>query len=101
MTQGLNSFGSCFLYQGIELIVVDMPAYYIHLDEAFLPVDKDKILVSTFILPHWFLTLLRERGYKLIETDMEDPKLTNNCIALCAGQGAFLCDRNENQKKSG
>ena len=79
---GIEQLRQLLSYQGIELIVVDMPAYYIHLDEAFLPVDKDKILVSTFILPHWFLKLLRERGYKLIETDMEDPKLTNNCICL-------------------
>lgn len=86
---GIEQLRQLLSYQGIELIVVDMPAYYIHLDEAFLPVDKDKILVSTFILPHWFLKLLRERGYKLIETDMEDPKLTNNCIALAPGKVLF------------
>ena len=66
-----------------------MPAYYIHLDEAFVPVDKDKILVSTFILPHWFLNMLKERGYQLIETDREDPLLTNNCIALEPGKVLF------------
>lgn len=86
---GIEQLRQLLSYQGIELIVVDMPAYYIHLDEAFLPVDKDKILVSTFILPHWFLKLLRERGYTLIETDMEDPKLTNNCIALEPGKVLF------------
>ena len=59
------------------------------LDEAFVPVDRDKILVSTFILPHWFLKLLQERGYRLIETDRDDPMLTNNCIALEPGKVVF------------
>ena len=86
---GIEQLRTLLSYQDIELIVVDMPAYYIHLDEAFLPVDKDKILVSTFILPHWFLKMLKERGYQLIETDMEDPMLTSNCLALEPGKVLF------------
>lgn len=87
--EGIAQLRQLLSYQGIELIVVDMPAYYIHLDEAFVPVDKDKVLVSTFILPHWFLKMLRERGYQLIETDRDDPMLTNNCIALEPGKVLF------------
>ncbi len=86
---GIEQLRALLSYQGIELIVVDLPAYYIHLDEAFLPVDKNKILVSTFILPHWFLRFLKERGYELIETDMDDPKLTNNCLAIAPGKVIF------------
>lgn len=86
---GIEQLRRLLSYQGINLIVIDMPAYYIHLDEAFVPVDKDKILVSTFILPHWFLNMLKERGYQLIETDREDPLLTNNCIALEPGKVLF------------
>ena len=86
---GIDQLRRLLSYQGIELIVIDMPAYYIHLDEAFVPVDKDKVLVSTFILPHWFLQLLKERGYQLIETDRDDPMLTNNCIALEPGRVVF------------
>lgn len=87
--EGIEQLRRLLSYQGIDLIVVDMPAYYIHLDEAFVPVDKDKVLVSTFILPHWFLKMLQERGYKLIETDRDDPMLTNNCIALEPGKVLF------------
>lgn len=86
---GIEQLRQILSYQGIELIVVDMPAYYIHLDEAFVPIDKDKALVSTFILPHWFLKMLQERGYQLIETDRDDPMLTNNCIALEPGKVLF------------
>ncbi len=87
--EGIRQLKGLLACQGIELIVVDMPAFYIHLDEAFVPVDKDKLLVSTFILPYWFLKLLRERGYTLIETDREDPFLTNNCLALAPGKVLF------------
>lgn len=86
---GIEQLRTLLSYQGIELLVVDMPAYYIHLDEAFVPVDKDKVLVSTFILPHWFLKYLSERGYQLIETDRDDPMLTNNCIAIEPGKVLF------------
>lgn len=86
---GIEQLRTLLSYQGIELIVVDIPAYHIHLDEAFLPVDKNKILVSTFLLPHWFLNLLRERGYQLIETDRDDPMLTNNCLAVAPGKVIF------------
>lgn len=86
---GIEQLRSILSYQGIELIVIDMPASYIHLDEAFVPVDKDKILVSTFILPHWFLSMLRDKGYALIETDREDPMLTNNCLAMAPGKVLF------------
>ncbi len=87
--EGIEQLRRLLSYQGIELIVVDMPAFYIHLDEAFVPVDKDKALVSTFILPHWFLNMLKERGYTLIETDRDDPFLTNNCLALSPGKVLF------------
>lgn len=87
--EGIEQLRTLLSYQGIDLIVIDMPAYYIHLDEAFVPVDRNKLLVSTFILPHWFLHMLKERGYELIETDREDPMLTNNCIALEPGKVLF------------
>ena len=76
-------------YQNIELIVIDMPAYYIHLDEAFVPVDKNKVLCSTFILPFWFLKMLKDKGYEIIEADRDDPLLTNNCLAIAPGKVLF------------
>lgn len=86
---GIEQLRTLLSYQGIELLVVDMPAYYIHLDEAFVPVDKNKVLVSTFILPYWFLKYLTDKGYQLIEADRDDPMLTNNCIAMEPGKVLF------------
>ena len=87
--EGIEQLRRLLSYQGIELIVLDMPAYYIHLDEAFVPVDKNKVLCSTFILPFWFLKMLKEKGYEIIEADRDDPMLTNNCLAIAPGKVLF------------
>lgn len=87
--EGIDQLRMLLSYQEIELIVLDMPASYIHLDEAFIPVDRDKLLVSTFILPDWFLEKCRDHGYTLIETCNEDPLLTNNCLTLEPGKVLF------------
>lgn len=87
--EGIEQMRRLLSYQGVELIVLDMPAFYIHLDEAFIPVDRDKLLCSTFILPFWFLDLMKKRGYQIIETDRDDPFLTNNCLCLEPGKVLF------------
>jgi N-dimethylarginine dimethylaminohydrolase len=45
---------------GIELVVVPMSGYSIHLDGHFGMVDVDKALVDPTGLPHWFLDKLAE-----------------------------------------
>ncbi|HEY7560706.1 MAG TPA: arginine deiminase family protein [Gaiellaceae bacterium] len=47
---------------GVELIVVPMCGYSIHLDGHFAMVDVDKALVDPTGLPHWFLDRLGELG---------------------------------------
>jgi N-dimethylarginine dimethylaminohydrolase len=45
---------------GIELLVVPLPGFSIHLDGHFAMVDAGKALVDAVGLPHWFLDRLRE-----------------------------------------
>lgn len=97
--EGIAQLKSLLSYQGIDLIVVDIPAYYIHLDETFVPVDRDKVLASTFILPFWFLKLLKDRGYQVIECDRDDPMMTNNCIAIAPGK-VLLSDQGGRTRKN-
>ncbi len=51
---------------GIELIVVPMSGWSIHLDGSFVMVDTDKALVNPVGLPHWFLDQLSELGIEAI-----------------------------------
>ncbi len=87
--EGIEQLRALLALQNIDLIVVDLPAYHIHLDEAFMPLDRDKILCSTYILPYWFLKMMRDRGYQIVECDRDDPMLSNNCIAIAPGKILF------------
>lgn len=87
---GIDQLRDILSWQGMELIVVDLPAHLIHLDETFMMVDKNKALVDITNIPHWFLELLQERGIELIITDPNDPPLTNNCLCLSPGKVLFL-----------
>lgn len=51
---------------GMELIVVPLGGFSIHLDGHFGMVDVDKALVDPAGLPHWFLDRLRESGIETI-----------------------------------
>src|ERR687893_739363 len=51
---------------GIELIVVPMAGFALHLDGALAMVDVDKALVHPPELPYWFLSRLVELGIEPI-----------------------------------
>jgi N-dimethylarginine dimethylaminohydrolase len=87
--EGIEQLRWLLALQGLELLVVDVPADKIHLDEMFLMLSYDKALVDTRIIPHWFLRKLRDMGIEAIEVDPEDPPLTNNCIAIAPGKIIF------------
>ncbi|RYM06684.1 amidinotransferase [Sporolactobacillus sp. THM7-7] len=86
---GIDQLRAILSWQGMELIVVDLPSSMIHLDEVFNMVDVDKALVDPSNLPHWFLRMLEERGIQLIYTDPLDPPMTTNCLCLSPGKVLF------------
>ncbi|PZD95429.1 amidinotransferase [Paenibacillus sambharensis] len=86
---GIEQLRNLLSIQHIELLTVDMPAGKIHLDEAFMMVDRDKALINRDLLPYWFLTHLQDLGIKLIHVDPEDPLLTINCLAVRPGRVIF------------
>lgn len=71
---------------GIDLITVDLPSTIIHLDEAFLAVDRKKAIVNCELLPYWFLDHLLQDGYELIHVDPKDPPLTINVLPIAPGR---------------
>lgn len=86
---GIDQLRSILSWQGMELIVVDLPSSMIHLDEVFNMVDRDKALVDPTNLPHWFLEELQSRGVQLIYTDPLDPPMTTNLLCLEPGKVLF------------
>lgn len=90
--EGIAQVRHLLSLQQIELIVVDLPASIIHLDEAFLMVDRRKALVNTALLPYWFLDELHRRDIELLHVDPRDPTLTINGLTLAPGKVLFSAD---------
>ncbi|WP_240697293.1 arginine deiminase family protein [Sporolactobacillus sp. THM19-2] len=86
---GIDQMRAILSWQGMELVVIDLPSSMIHLDEVFNMVDVDKALVDPDNVPHWFLQDLQKRGIKLIYTDPLDPPMTTNCLCLAPGKVLF------------
>jgi N-dimethylarginine dimethylaminohydrolase len=76
---------------GIELVVLPMPGFSIHLDGAFGMVDVDKALVHAPVLPHWFLDRLAELGIEPIWCH-PDELWAINSLAIRPGR-VIMCDR--------
>ncbi|GIQ68728.1 amidinotransferase [Xylanibacillus composti] len=83
---GIEQIRHILAIQHIELLVVDLPASIIHLDEAFMMVDYHKALVNTALLPYWFLDELKCRGIEMLHVDPQDPPLTINALAVAPGR---------------
>lgn len=84
--EGIEQIRHILSHQQIQLIVIDLPASIIHLDEAFLMIDERKALVNMAYLPFWFLDELHRRHIKLLHVDPRDPMLAINALALSPGK---------------
>ena len=75
---------------GIELLVVPLGGFSIHLDGAFGMVDVDKALVHAPVLPYDFLERLRELGIEAIWCD-PDELWAINSLVLAPGR-VLMCE---------
>lgn len=62
---------------GIELLVVPVSGFSIHLDLHLAMLDVDKALVDPAGLPHWFADRLREAGIEPLWPDRREPWALN------------------------
>ncbi len=72
--------------QGVDLIVVDLVGYDIHLDVSFLMIDRDLALVNPFGLPYVFLEQLKALGIRTIEISPADNSWIVNSLAIAPGE---------------
>lgn len=83
--EGAAQVGEVLKRQGVELIVIDLVGYDIHIDGSFVMVDKDLALVNPSGLTHAFLQQLRELGCRTIETTPADNGWIVNSLAVAPG----------------
>lgn len=72
--------------QGVELHVVDLNGYSIHIDGHFLMVDVDLALISASGLSYTFLQTLQTLGVRTIEITPEDDPWIINGLAVRPGR---------------
>jgi N-dimethylarginine dimethylaminohydrolase len=82
---GADQLRDVLRWHGIELIVVPLAGFSIHLDGHFAMVDVDKALVNPPGLPHWFLDRLGELGIETIFCDPSE-RWAVNALTLDPGR---------------
>lgn len=83
---GVAQVADVLKYQGVDLVVVDLCGYDIHIDGHFLMVDVDLALVSASGLPFSFLEKLRQMRIRTVETTDEDDSWIINGLAVRPGR---------------
>jgi N-dimethylarginine dimethylaminohydrolase len=89
--EGARQLEDTLRYVGIELIVVPMPGFSIHLDGAFGMVAVDKALVNAAALPYWFLSRLGDLGIETVWCHTDELWAINS-LTLSPGR-VLMCDR--------
>ena len=72
--------------QGVELIIIDLVGYDIHIDGSFLMIDRDLALIDPFGLPYSFLDRLKELKIRTVEISPADDKWIINSLAVAPGE---------------
>ena len=78
--EGARQLAEVLAPLGIELIVVPLAGWSIHLDGHLSMVDRDKALCDVRRLPYWFIDRLRELGIELIEVLPEEDWAINGLV---------------------
>ena len=84
--EGAVQVGEVLARQGVELLIVELSGYDIHLDVNFLMIDRDLALLNPNLLPFSFLEELGRRGIRYIETDPADDPWIVNSLAVAPGR---------------
>ncbi|MFZ0386039.1 MAG: arginine deiminase family protein [Solirubrobacteraceae bacterium] len=89
--EGAEQLRETLRWLGVELIVVPMTGFAIHLDGRLGMVDVDKALVDANGLPYWFLARLQQLEIEPIWVDPEE-RWAINCLAVAPGRVVITDD---------
>ena len=84
--EGISQVAEVLSRQGVELHVVDLGGYSIHIDGHFLMIDVDLAIVDADGLPYTFLQKLKELNIRTIEVTPEDDTWIINGLAIKPGR---------------
>jgi len=84
--EGIRQVQETLSILNIEVLIVPLTGYALHLDGAFDMVNVDVALVNVTRLPYYFLEKLKELKIKTIEVHPDDNWNTINCVSLKPGK---------------
>ena len=84
--EGVAQVGEVLRHQNVELLCVDLCGYLIHIDGAFVMIDRDLAIVDPSQLPYWFLDKLKALKIRTIEVTPADSSWVVNCLAVRPGR---------------
>src|SRR5262249_45531365 len=84
--EGAAQVGEVLKRQGVELIVLDLVGYELHIDGAFQMIDKDLAIVDPTGLPYSFLQQLKALGVRTVEIEPADDRWIINSLAVAPGK---------------
>jgi N-dimethylarginine dimethylaminohydrolase len=84
--EGVRQVAEILQHQGVELIVIDLRGYDIHIDGHFLMLDVDLALVWARGLPFSFLERLKQLGIDTVEMTPDDNSWIVNGLAVSPGR---------------
>ena len=84
--EGIEQIAEVLKHQGVELHVVDMNGYSIHIDGSFLMLDVNLALVQASGLNYAFLEKLKVLGIHTVEITPEDNPWIVNGLAISPGR---------------
>ncbi|HKL45127.1 MAG TPA: arginine deiminase family protein [Roseovarius sp.] len=84
--EGITQISEVLAHMGVELLVIDLRGYDIHLDGHFLMIAPDLALVWAPGLPFIFLEKLKELGIRTIEMTPHDNRWIVNGLAIAPGR---------------
>jgi N-dimethylarginine dimethylaminohydrolase len=83
--EGARQFAEVLAPLGVELVVVPLTGWSIHLDGHLSMIDRDKALCDRGGLPYWFIDRMGELGIELIDVP-EDESWAINGLAVRPGR---------------
>lgn len=84
--EGAEQAAEVLRRQGVEVLMVDLCGYLIHIDGAFSMLDVDLAIVDPTQLPYWFLDKLKELKVRTIEITPADSSWVINSLAVRPGR---------------
>jgi N-dimethylarginine dimethylaminohydrolase len=84
--EGAEQVGEVLKRQGVELLIIDLFGYDLHIDGSFQMISKDLAIVDPFGLPYSFLQKLKELNVQTVEISPADDRWIINSLAVAPGE---------------